>query len=260
MIPISSKDNQYLKLARSLHQKKGRSLNGCFIVEGLRLAKEALDSSLEIRFAFIAEDADVKTQALADQLEERFLPVYILSSVLLAGITATEHSQGIVLVAAIPRSENFPPKGHCFALCDRVADPGNMGNIIRNAYAAEVSGLILTPGCADIYNPKTVRAAMGALFRLPICIVNTDDEAYEIAANRGLAVYATTVDGSDIRVMEDELRKAHLWVLGSEAQGVSAFWQEKAEKCMSLPMRQDAESLNVASAAAVLFYQSFFIK
>lgn len=258
MLPISSKDNQYLKLARSLHQKKGRSVSGCFLVEGIRLAEEAVACALSIRAAFIGEEPDRRIMDLAASLEAQGLPVYTLAPGLLSGISATEHCQGIVLIAALPADKPMSAGGHCYALCDRVADPGNLGTIIRSAYAAEVSGLILTPGCADPYNPKSVRAAMGALFRLPIFSAPSDEMAYQKAGVLGLAIYTAVADGQDIRDMGPALADPHLWVLGSEAKGVSAFWRERAKMSARIPMRQGAESLNVAAAAAVLFYQSFF--
>jgi RNA methyltransferase, TrmH family len=260
MLTINSKDNQYLRLARSLQQKKGRIASGCFLIEGIRLAEEALSCLLPICFAIVAEDADSRILALARELDGSNIAVYQVSPALLAGITATEHSQGIAMVASLPKNNPLPEGGHCYALCDGIADPGNLGTIIRSAYAAGLAGLMLTDGCADLYNPKTVRAAMGALFRLPVYAAVSGEEAYALARSRGLMVYITDADGRDIRSCDAELKKPHLWVLGSEAEGVSPYLRETADLSVSLPMREGAESLNVASAAAVLFYQSFFGK
>lgn len=255
---IISKDNQYLKLARSLRQKKARDKGGCFLIEGLRLAEEALNCRIPVRFALLAETAQTSDRLakLICELEKLSIPVYRLAPALLADISATEHSQGIALIAAMPEPPGPLPEGICYALCDNISDPGNLGAIIRSAYAAHVSALILGQGCADAYNPKVVRAAMGALFRLPIFKAESDAAAYQLVKDK--QIYITAAEGLDIRQLGQKLQKPHLWVLGSEAAGVSPFWQAKADAAISLPMRQGAESLNVAAAAAVLFYQSFF--
>lgn len=260
MLTITSRDNQYLKLARSLHSKKGRLSAQSFLIEGSRLCEEAADSALTLRLALLAQGADQRACQLAQRLERSGLPVYQLAPPLLAAVSATEHSQGIALIAALPQPQPLPPGGRCYALCDRIADPGNLGAIIRSAYAAGVSGLLLSPGCADPYNPKTVRAAMGGLFRLPLLQTAGDDEAYRQAQRLGTAVLVTAMDGRDIRDCSRQLQQPHLWVLGSEAAGVSDFWRRHADASVSLPMREGAESLNVATAATVLFYQSFFAK
>ncbi len=260
MLSIIAKDNKYLKLARSLQQKKGRTASGCFLIEGIRLAEEAAACGLDIRVVFVGEAADSRVMALVGGLETRGLPVYRLSSALLSGITATEHSQGIVLIAGLPQYYDLPGGCHCYALCDRIADPGNLGGIIRSAYAAGVAGLMLLSGCADPYNPKTVRAAMGALFRLPVVSVASAATAYQKAREIDLAVYVTAADGEDIRNIGTALTAPHLWILGSEAEGVSDFWRERSDLSVCIPMQRGAESLNVGAAAAVLFYQSFFCK
>ena len=124
----------------------------------------------------------------------------------------------------------------------------------------ELAGYILGPGCADPYNPKTVRSAMGGLFHLPLVKTAHNEEALAIAQQLDLAILVTATDGLDIRQAESWLKQPHLWVLGSEANGVSSFWRERATASISLPMREGAESLNVATAATVLFIKVFFVK
>jgi RNA methyltransferase, TrmH family len=266
MQSINSKDNQYLKLARSLQQKKGREENRSFLIEGSRLAEEAVAAHLAIRFALLSEAAEARARLAAAQLDAAGHMVYSLPDNLLQGVSATENSQGIVLVAVLPETAPLPeaiklPRGgHCYALLDAVADPGNIGAIIRSAYAAGVAGLILGPGCADPYNPKAVRAAMGGLFRLPLYMATSDEEGYRLAQERNLTLLGAAMGGCDIRELGQKLHEPHMWLFGSEAAGLSAFWRAKADALVSLPMADAAESLNVAAAAAVLFYQSFFRK
>ncbi|NLF80040.1 MAG: RNA methyltransferase [Clostridia bacterium] len=260
MQAISSKDNQYLKLARSLQRKKGRVEHGCFLIEGARLGEEAAAAGLTIRLAFISAAAEPRARQVAEQLDAAGHPVYELPAHVLAGVSATETSQGIILIAELPAALPLPLGGHCYALLDAVADPGNVGAIIRSAAAAGVAGLILGPGCADAYSPKAVRAAMGGLFRLPLAVAASDEEAYTLARGLNIALYGSAMEGTDIRDLMPELRQPHLWLLGAEAAGLSAFWRQIADALISLPMAAGAESLNVAAAAAVFFYQSFLRK
>lgn len=260
MQTIGSKDNQYLKLARSLQQKKGRAEQRCFLIEGARLAEEAVAAGMAIRFAFVSDAAEARARQLAEQLDARGQTVYQLPANLLAGVSATETSQGIILIAGLPESRPLPAGGHCYTLLDAVSDPGNVGAIIRSAAAAGLAGLILGPGCADAYNPKAVRAAMGGLFRLPLYLAASDEQAYTAARGLDLTIYGSAMDGTDIRDLMPGLRRPHLWLLGAEAAGLSAFWRQRADALVSLPMAAGAESLNVAAAAAVLFYQSFLGK
>ena len=255
---ITSKDNQKLKLIRSLHLKKRRQETGLFLAEGLRIAEEAARYG-DCRFALFSEDALTEPRAagLADELQDREVECLRVSDALFASAAATENPQGVLAVCRIPEQIK-PAPGPWFAYCDGLADPGNLGSVMRSAAAAGCGGLLLSPDTADPWNPKTVRASMGAVFRLPLWRAASDAAALEVMNGLGVSPLVTAMDGEDIRRCTDLLRRPHCWVLGSEAAGVSSFWREHAARTVSLPMAEGAESLNVSCAAAVLFYQSFF--
>jgi len=260
---ITSKDNQYLKTARAVQQKKGRKQQGCFLVEGVRLAEEAVSSGSSVRYALFAESAldDVRTEALALRMQELGIPMSMVSDELLRSAAATENPQGVLLLVDLPAEQAVPAvAGGCYAYADGVRDPGNLGTIIRSAYAAGVSGLILSPDSADVYNPKVVRSSMGAVFRLPMQVMAGKEAALELMRGMDARIIVAAMDGRDVRKAADVLRDTHVWILGSEAEGAADFWREQADLSVSLPMREDAESLNVASAAVVLFYQSLFAR
>lgn len=261
-IRITSKDNQYLKLLRSLHSRKGRAESGLFLVEGLRLAEEAWLSGWPLQFGLLNEDApeSPRLRRLLAALTAAGLPFYSAPAALFAAAAATEHPQGLLLAAKQAASKPLPrlTRPAYYVYLDAVADPGNLGTIMRSAHAAGSAGLILGANSADPYNPKTVRAAMGALFRLPFCRVGGQEEALALFRNLGATAYAAAADGRDIRNLTAALQQTHVWLLGSEAAGVASFWTSAAALRVSLPMAEGAESLNVAAAAAVLFYQSLF--
>jgi len=262
MHTITSKDNQYLKMARAVQGKKGRDDYGCYLVEGLRLTAEALACGVPVLFALFAESAlaDPRMLALAQQLEERHIPAAMVSDPLFSRLSATEHPQGVALLAKIP-APALPRAGqgqNCFLYADDIRDPGNLGSIIRTAHAAGAAGLLLSPESADIYNPKVLRAAMGASFKLPMYRTEHQRQALSLMRELQLKIYVAAAQGRDIREASLDLHAPHLWVLGSEAEGANPFWLNQAEATVRLPMREDAESLNVAAAAAVLLYYSYF--
>ena len=255
---INSKDNQKLKLIRSLHLKKHRSETGLFLAEGLRLCEEAALHG-DCRLVLFAETSlqDERTARLADELVRRGVACLRTTDALFAGVAATDNPQGVLAVCSIPKQER-PQAGGWFAYCDGLADPGNLGAVMRSAAATACSGLLLSPGAADPWNPKAVRASMGAVFRLPLWQAPSDAEALALLDQLQAAPLVTAMDGRDVRSCGEWLSRSHCWILGAEAQGVSPFWRRQAAVTVSLPMAEGAESLNVSCAATVLFYQSFF--
>lgn len=255
---ISSRDNQYVKLARALKSGKARAEAGCFLLEGLRLAEEAIHTGWPLKYALVSEAAlnQPRLQTALKTLLEQRLPVYAMPDIILQQTADTEHSQGLLLVAQLPAAP--PPlavQADFLLVADRIADPGNLGSMMRTAWASGVSALLLTPGCADPYAPKTARASMGAVLRLPLLRFNDDEELLALLQARGLSLYAADAGGA-CRYNQADLRQPLAWLLGAEAAGLSPFWREAATGSVYLPMAQGAESLNVAAAAAVLLYET----
>ena len=258
LISITSRDNQYLKLAHSLKSRKKRAESGCFLLEGPRLAEEALSSCWPLYYALVSEES-LSKQRLTDiitALQKQGLPVYVLPPRLLQQAADTEHSQGLLLVARLPQAPplHLPP-GDFFIVADHVADPGNLGAIMRTAWAAGADALLLTADCADPFGPKAARASMGAILRLPLLRCASDEELLSILNTRGLHLFAADAAG-DCRYDQADLRLPLAWLLGAEAAGLSPFWLGAATNRVYLPMAQGAESLNVAAAAAVLLYET----
>jgi TrmH family RNA methyltransferase len=253
---IISRANQHVKLAYSLKSKKGREQNGCFLLEGLRLAEEALLAAWPLDYALLSEYSLVN-QRLRDILTlllKQKVPVYKLSGDVFKQVADTEHSQGLLLIARLPVARRrLPPQVDFLLLTDRLSDPGNLGTIMRTAWAVGAEGLLLAPGCADPFCPKATRASMGAVLRLPLLCFEDETALLALLKERGLALFAAIADG-DIRYDEAPLDQPLVWLFGSEAAGLSAFWRKVATHSVYLPMASGAESLNVASAAAVLLY------
>jgi len=250
MAAISSSRNQHIQYVRALQSKaRLRRDERKLALEGRRLIADALASGGRPLLALYAPGrADY---ALIAQLQQRRCALHQVKADLLRQISATKQPSGIVAVFALPKPPIPQPVGRVLVL-DAISDPGNLGTILRSAAAAGIELAILAAGTVDPYNDKVLRAGMGAHFRLPIVEAGWRDIA---AYCRNMAVYAASASG-DCRYSAVDWRGDWALVLGSEAAGLSDSAQRLAQRRISIPMAAQAESLNVASAAAVLLFEA----
>lgn len=243
-------------LIRDLHRRKARERRGLALAEGVRLVEEMLAAGVACKGAAVAPalDATPRGAALHAALRERGVAVESVPDAELAALAATEHPQGVVAVYA-PRVwalDDIPAEsGHPVVLLDGVQDPGNVGTIARTAHALGAAGLVALPGTADLSNPKVVRGAMGALFRLPHCAAD-DDAVAGWLQQRGATVWVTAMGGEPVGTAPATEPLA--LVLGNEGAGVSPAWMARAHATVSIPIRPGAESLNVAVAAGIMLH------
>ena len=143
-------------------------------------------------------------------------------------------------------------------LAESLRDPGNLGTVMRSCAALGIDRLILTDDCAELYSPKTLRAAMGALFRLPTATVPTEDLPLLIGALRqsGRRVYATALRDTACTVGDMELRRGDCFVIGNEGHGLSEACVVACDNSAIIPMREGNESLNAAAAAAICIWET----
>lgn len=245
-----------LALLRSLRTRKGRDETGLFLVEGVRLCSELIPAKARVEIVLVAEGQD-KSGALGKQAALlASAGAEIIETPLrdFERISDTVNSQGILAAARwsdlAPASLDFGDRATVLAL-DGVSDPGNVGTVIRTAAWFGVSAVFLGEGCADLLNPKTVRATMGGIFQLPICRdVNLMDESVRLK-RLGFRVTAATMDGSpDWSGWAKNPRSA--LILGGEARGVSEELRRLADERITIPRRGAGESLNVAVSAGIL--------
>lgn len=171
---ITSKTNKFFKHVKSLGVKSYREKNNEFVIEGIKLVKDALNSSVKINAVAISDSFlkyENSDEILKLFLEQR-IKVYKFNDQMFKEISYTQTPQGILGIAPIKwySIQQLVHKNNApfYVFCDGVQDPGNMGTIIRTADAAGADGVILSKGCVDVYNPKTVRSTMGSLFHMPI--------------------------------------------------------------------------------------------
>lgn len=246
------------RLLRSLRQRKTREAEGLFLAEGVRAVEDLAASPLPIRFAAAASSLEdtPRGQALLHLLASQRVPVHEIAERDLAALADTETPQGILAVAPIPRAgldalrvEAAEPS--VLLVLDAVQDPGNLGTLARTAEALGAMGLVALPGTVEPWNPKSVRAAMGSTFRLPVVEAGWAELAPWLKAQR-METVAAVVGGEPLG--GDRPRRAAL-VLGNEGAGVGDETRARADRAVGIPLRGRAESLNVAAAGAILLYE-----
>ncbi|NQT88594.1 RNA methyltransferase [bacterium] len=254
---LTSTSNPRLKQAHRLHRRRHREKEGLLLVEGPRVVATALDLGVAAVDVFLTEALRSRAPELADRLDASPARQWTVSEAMMDALAATEHSQGIVMTARMPQPAETLDVGPGFLAIalDGIGDPGNLGAIVRAAHAMGADAAILGPGCCDRFNPKTVRASAGGVFAVPLVV--TDDLASSLRAlrSRGARVAAATASpGRPFWTVD--LTGPAVVVIGSEAHGLSPDVLAAADDAIGIPMPGGAESLNAATAAAVLLCEA----
>ncbi|TRZ41383.1 TrmH family RNA methyltransferase [Robertkochia solimangrovi] len=228
-----------IKFIKSLHQKKYRILNQCFIAEGEKVIRELLDSDFELQKLYTTTPGILGvSEAFSTKVSEAQL----------SQISGLKTPNKVLAVFKMRPSAKVDPHGICLLL-DDVRDPGNFGTIIRLCDWFGVDDLVCSRETVDMYNPKVVMSTMGSLSRVNIVYVDLP----EFVKNDGRPVVVTRMEGEN--VYRADLEENVLLVMGNEANGVSETMMKIASGSLSIPRfgkLQETESLNVATATAIL--------
>ena len=253
MLPlITSTHNDRVQAWKALSgPAKERRRQGLFLAEGEHMAGEALKSS-RCRTLLIRDSSLERYRTLLDQAERRNVPVQPVSEAVMAAICDVRSPQGVAAVCPLPALTERLETPVIVALED-VQDPGNVGTVLRTLDALGYGGLLITPGCADPFSPKTLRASMGAVFRVPVCLAQSLPEALETLHGEGYRSLAGTLDGTPFYDRPMDAEKTVL-LIGNEGAGLTEAVKALAMQKVKLPMQGGAESLNAAVACAVMLY------
>lgn len=254
MIITSKKNEIAVKSRRLLSEKKIRDREGLFAAEGFKLAEEAIKAGIELEYALISFEAAEKFSETVMLLEKK-CRIYSVSNEVYQSISEQKSPQGIFIAGKIlDKSENLDRilTDDKILMLDCVQDSGNLGTMIRTAEALGIEGAILGEGCADPWSPKTLRASMGSIFRLPFSMVSLS-EVIERAKEKDFTVYAAMLDESAQELGTFDFPKKTAVIIGNEGHGVGEKIAEKCEK-LYIPIK-NAESLNAAAAAAVICWE-----
>lgn len=248
---ITSTQNERVRYIRSLARRRVRQREGRFVVEGTRLVDEVVRAGIQPALVFY-------TQAWAESpAGQELLPLlrpadegnWLVSEAVLAGCADTQSPQGVLAVVPFVRLQ---PRQDLLLILDQVRDPGNLGTILRSAEAAGTGQVLLAPGTVDLYNPKVVRGAMGAHFRLAVTSLDWPAIREQVA---GRAVWLADASGEVTYETVDWTLPSAL-IVGGETAGAGVAAAALATGRVSIPMAGGAESLNAAMAATVILFEA----
>lgn len=250
--------------AHKLTRRQGRQKAGAFLVEGAQAVSEALTAhrtgSLRVRELF--STGDQQQLALLDRAATESIPVHTVTEAASARLSETITPQGLVAVCDLPDSSlgsALPERPRLVAVLVGIADPGNAGTVVRVADAAGADAVLFAGDTVDAFNGKAVRASTGSLFHLPVA--RERDVAAVLDACRAAGLRLVGADGNATADLDEADRAGSLsqptaWVFGSEAHGLSEPVLTELDTALRVPIHGRAESLNLATAAAVCLYAS----
>ena len=258
-----------------IKNKKARDEQGLFVTEGIKIFSETPMDRVEAVYATaefagkhpeMIERIPAGTDKVLDVRSERF-----------AGLSDTKSPQGII---AVVRKKNYtladiigrygkaadsgaggssfsggPQPAPLIIVLENLQDPGNAGTILRTAEAAGVSGVLLTEGSVDLYNPKVIRSTMGCIFRMPHMVVDSVDKLLPEFRSAGITTYAAHLRGT-ISHFEGDYTGGTAFFIGNESRGLTRELTDRLDVLMKIPMSGQVESLNAAMAAGILMYEA----
>ena len=262
---IFSRQNRLVKLVCSLERKKAREENGLFRFDGIKLCLEALAKGIEPEYIFVSQSRE---NEIVEKLGGR--DVVVVSDEVFSKMSEEKSPEGIITVARMlgglhkrahlgdgGEFDVFVGKSEKVFLLEAIRDPGNLGTIIRTAASLGIDRIVMTSDCADIYNPKTIRAAMGALFMFRTDVIEEGKTEEYIAAlkSSGRRVLATALCENAVSVKALKVSPSDVFVIGNEGHGLCENTINACDNSVIIPMREGCESLNAAMAAGILMWE-----
>ncbi len=255
---ISSKNNERIKrVHRLVGSSSERAELGLFVLEGLRLCRDAAQNGIVAAELYFTDFAYSKFTLDIELMMSKSERCFCVSDDVFKKMSATDNSQGVCAVysSSVLKRESSPNIGGRYIACENVADPGNLGTISRTAEALGIDGLILLGNCCDYLNPKALRASMGALMRLPI-IVSTDSvSAIKALREHGMRVFASVVTADASAIDDIHFCDGDIIIIGNEANGMTDAAAAACSDRITIPIKGRAESFNAASAASILMWE-----
>ncbi len=266
---ITSRNNTLVKWVASLLDKKGRQASSAFIAEGVKLTLEAIHASLPITHIFISEERKdellPKVLSSLNEADKEEVEIFILSTSVFKKISTEKAPQGVISVIKyldfffnidiIYKEEFFLPSSErAIALCS-VRDPSNLGAVIRSSVAFGVDHIILTDDCADLYNPKTVRSAMGSLFKVKTSRIKSFSDFISSARSNGRRVLCAELSEGAASLNDANLVSSDIVVIGNEGHGIPRDVSQLSDGAVYIPISNKTESLNAAVAAGIFMWE-----
>lgn len=252
---ISSKDNEFIKHVKKLKDKKYRDMNQEFVIEGIKLIREAIEENADIKQIIICDNclnSDVIPKELMYEIA-KYECVYVTEKIF-STITDVNTPQGILAIIGRNSTENeIDYNQDMIVALDDIQDPGNLGTILRTVDSVGLNQILVSKGTADCYNPKVVRSTMGAIFRIKIIECDNLTTTLQEARKHQYKVIVTSLQ-TENSVYDIKYNKKVV-VIGNEANGVSDEIQNLADEKIKIPMLGKTESLNASVATGIVLYE-----
>lgn len=274
---IKSGKNPFFKEVKGLKARKNRAQSRLFVIEGLRFVEEGIRAGVDIQSLIMTEDFYRKVvegehdssgswQVIRDYIRKNEGlrrgeggPV-LFSENIFQEVCSTDNPQGVLAVVRIPYDTGLDAVASelenwsFVVVLDTLQDPGNMGTVIRTGDAAGVDCVILSEGCVDVYNPKTLRATMGSVFHVPVVKGGSCLEIVKRLQEKGYKIFASHLEGS-MSIFQADFSGKIAVVIGNEGRGIDDSVAKAADCLVKIPMPGKAESLNASVAAGILLYE-----
>ncbi|MEW2117765.1 RNA methyltransferase [Streptomyces sp. NPDC005474] len=261
-VELISPRSPRVSAARRLARRNFRGKERLFLAEGPQAVREAAGHADTLVELFATVDAAERYADILGEAHAAGARVHLADEDVIADISTTVTPQGLVGICRFldtPFEDILKARPRLVAVLANVRDPGNAGTVLRCADAAGAEAVVLTDASVDLYNPKAVRASVGSLFHLPVAIGVPVEEAVAGLKDAGVRILAA--DGAGTDDLDDELDNGTMggptaWVFGNEAWGLPEETRALADAVVRVPIHGKAESLNLATAAAVCLYAS----
>ena len=249
---ITSTSNIQVKTVINLLKKSGeRKKSGLFVIEGLRIFMEA--PAALVHRIYASESFIAAHGKLLDGFEYE-----TVSDNVFRQMSDTRTPQGILAIMKMP-AYNIPDitsaKNPMIIVLENIQDPGNLGTIVRTGEGAGITGVIMSNGTVDIYNPKTIRATMGSIYRVPFCYAENMQAVMQKLKKCKIQTYAAYLEGSSVHDAQN-YKEATAFLIGNEGNGLTRELAERADWRIRIPMCGKVESLNAGIASAILMYEA----
>ena len=253
---ISSKDNEIVKSVKKLKEKKYRDSENAYIVEGIKMVKEAIIEKASIRQIIICDDCEKSDNIPKELMYEiaKYDCTYVTSKIF-KYISEVQTPQGVLAVIEKNNGDlDINYNEDIIVALDDIQDPGNLGTILRTVDSVGLTQILVSKGTADCYNPKVVRSSMGAIYRVKV--IECDDllETLKQVKRNKFKVLVTSLGDNSKNIYDMKYNKKVL-VIGNEANGVEERIMNMADEKVKIPMLGRTESLNAAVATGIVLYE-----
>ena len=242
---ITSKDNEIIKNIKKLKEKKYRL--DSYIVEGIKMVKEAINENQEIALIAIREDFKI-------DFDTKNIKTVTISNKIFNDISDVKTPQGILAIIKKNQNNQIETNSNYILALDSLQDPGNMGTIIRTADSANINQIIINKTTVDPYSPKVIRSTMGAIYRTNIIEVEDLKTTLKEIQSKGFQIITTDLKATQ-SIYDINYNNKTVVVIGNEANGVSQEILQTADKKVTIPMLGKTESLNASIAASIMIYE-----